>query len=72
MSPRWKSQIAHGIAWMLLMTIFTTLSEMKEKGLAAQFAEPRLWISAALHLACGVFIIGYIQWKYVEKRKPGT
>ncbi len=69
MSERWKYQIKSGGLWGVFMTFFNVLYEIKEKPFMVQLSNPNFYIRAIGFTLVGIFILGYINWKQIEKQK---
>ncbi|MEI7508616.1 MAG: hypothetical protein WCJ62_04050 [Flavobacterium sp.] len=69
MSERWKYQIKTGGFWGIFMTLFNILFELKEKPFSTQISNPNLYLRAFFYLVTGIFLLGYFNWKQLEKRK---
>ncbi len=69
MSERWRYQIKTGGFWGIFMTLFNVLFELKEKPFLTQISNPNLYLRAFFYLVTGIFLLGYFNWKQLEKRK---
>jgi len=72
MSERWKYQIKSGGIWGVLMVVFFTLFELKSTSLLQQVENPKFWLRCLIYIACGVFILGYFNWKAKLKSENGN
>ena len=69
MSERWRYQLKTGGFWGIFMTLFNVLFELKEKPFSTQISNPNLYLRAFFYLVTGIFLLGYLNWKQLEKRK---
>jgi len=69
MSDRWKYQIKTGGFWGIFMTFFNVLFEIKEKPLMEQLHATNFYIRAVGYTLVGIFILGYFNWKQLEKQR---
>ena len=68
MSERWKYQLKYGMFWGIIMTVFMTLFEIKEKPLTEQLVSGEFYVRSGGFLAMGIFVLGYMGWKEKQKR----
>ncbi|MBL7886264.1 MAG: hypothetical protein JNJ52_05920 [Flavobacterium sp.] len=69
MSERWKYQLKMGGFWGVFMTVFMTLFDLKEKPLMEQITSYNFYLRAVVYIAVGVFVLGYFNWKQMQKNK---
>lgn len=67
MSERWKYQIKFGLFWGIFMTLFDILFKIREYSILEQILNPKFYFGAFSEIIVGVFIIGYLFWKYTKK-----
>ena len=69
MSERWKYQLKMGGFWGVFMTVFMTLFEIKEKPFMEQITSYNFYLRAVVYIAVGIFVLGYFNWKQMQKNK---
>lgn len=69
MSERWKYQIKTGGIWGLFMVVFMTLFELQEKPFSEQISSYNFYLRAFVFIAVGIFVLGYFNWKQMQKNK---
>lgn len=69
MSERWKYQLKMGGFWGVFMTVFMSLFDLQEKPLMEQITSYNFYLRAVVYIAVGVFVLGYFNWKQMQKNK---
>jgi hypothetical protein len=72
MSERWKYQLRFGGFWGIFMTVFSVLSSLQENTVKQQLTSGNFYIRLVGYFAGGIFILGYINWRYKQKQALKT
>ena len=67
MSERWKYQIKSGLPFGLLLPIVLGLLDWYGTSFSEAFLTLKFLISLLVFLLGGIFVIGYYNWKEVQK-----
>ena len=67
MSERWKYQIKSGLPFGLLLPIVLGLLDWYGTSFSEDFFTLKFLISLLVFLFGGIFVIGYYNWKEVQK-----
>jgi cytochrome c biogenesis factor len=67
MSERWKCQIKSGLPFGLLLPIVLGLFDWYGTSFSEAFFTIKFLISLLVFLLGGIFVIGYYNWKEVQK-----
>ena len=67
MSERWKYQIKSGLPFGLLLPIVLGLLDWYGTSFSEDFFTLKFLISLLVFLLGGIFVIGYYNWKEVQK-----
>jgi hypothetical protein len=67
MSERWKCQIKSGLPFGLLLPIVLGLLDWYGTSFSEAFFTLKFLISLLVFLLGGIFVIGYYNWKEVQK-----
>jgi hypothetical protein len=67
MSERWKYQIKSGLPFGLLLPIVLGLLDWYGTSFSEAFFTLKFLISLLVFLLGGIFVIGYYNWKEVQK-----
>ena len=69
MSKRWKYQIKHGLFYAVIMAVIIGLFEMQNNTLAEIFFTQRFALKFVVLLLVGIFLIGYLNWRELQKKQ---
>lgn len=69
MSPRWKYQIKSGLPFGLLMPVVLGVIEWFGTSFSEAFLTLKFLISLLVFLFGGIVVIGYFNWKEVQKNE---
>lgn len=69
MSPRWKYQIKSGLPFGLLMPVVLGIIEWFGTSFSEAFLTLKFLISLLVFLFGGIVVIGYFNWKEVQKNE---
>ena len=67
MSERWKYQIKSGLPFGLLLPIVLGLLDWYGTSFSEAFFTLKFLISLLVFLLGGIFVVGYFNWKEVQK-----
>jgi hypothetical protein len=69
MNKRWKYQIKSGLPFGLLLPIVLGLLDWYGTSFSEAFLTKRFLINLIIFLFGGIFVIGYYNWKEVQKKE---